>query len=111
MTILAPSTATKEAAVAQSVQISCVNKRDRTNPHERIENIGGTNADGTRWRMAESAAIASIELGTYDFYVERPAGHRVRVIVATSAYGHKYLKTEADGEQPNNLLALPECPA
>ena len=22
----------------------------------------------------------------------------------------KYLKTESDGEQPNNLLSLPECP-
>jgi len=22
----------------------------------------------------------------------------------------KYLKTRADGEQPDNLLALPECP-
>jgi hypothetical protein len=31
------------------------------------------------------------------------------VIVGTSRYGHKYLKTEADGEQPDNLLSLPEC--
>jgi hypothetical protein len=31
------------------------------------------------------------------------------VIVAISRYGHKYLKTVADGEQPNNLLSLYEC--
>ncbi len=30
--------------------------------------------------------------------------------VETSRYGNKYLKTEADGEQPDNLLSLPECP-
>ncbi|MDD5382312.1 MAG: DUF3892 domain-containing protein, partial [Candidatus Margulisbacteria bacterium] len=24
--------------------------------------------------------------------------------------GRKYLKTEADGEAPNNLLSLPTCP-
>lgn len=25
-------------------------------------------------------------------------------------HGNKYLKTEADGDAPNNLLNLPECP-
>ena len=38
------------------------------------------------------------------------AAREVSVIVATSRYGNKYLKTEADGEEPNNLLSLPECP-
>ena len=33
-----------------------------------------------------------------------------KVNVAVSHYGNKYLKTENDGEQPDNLLALPECP-
>jgi hypothetical protein len=33
----------------------------------------------------------------------------VKVIIATRL-GREYLKTEADGEQPDNLLALPECP-
>ena len=32
------------------------------------------------------------------------------MIVAISQRGNKYLKTQADGEQPDNLLALPECP-
>jgi len=32
------------------------------------------------------------------------------VIVSNSAAGNKYLKTQNDGEQPNNLLSLPECP-
>jgi hypothetical protein len=32
------------------------------------------------------------------------------VIVKMSRFGHKYLATEADGEQPDNLLSLPECP-
>jgi hypothetical protein len=33
----------------------------------------------------------------------------VNVIVATHN-GNKYIKTEADGIHPDNLLALPECP-
>lgn len=96
--------------MAQSVRISCINKTDRYDPHERIRYVGGANADGTRWKLSQPDAIVGIEDGRWAFYVERPAGDRVRVIVATSAYGNKYLKTDADGDQPNNLLSLPECP-
>lgn len=94
----------------QDVQISCVNKSDRYNPHERIRFVGGLNADGTRWKLSEQDAMDGMVSGKWRFYVERPPAHRVYVVIASSAYGHRYLKTEADGEQPNNLLALPECP-
>jgi hypothetical protein len=96
--------------MATSHRIQCINKTDRTNPHERISHVGGVNADGTRWKLGQPEAIAAIESDKYAFYVEQPPGHRVDVIVATSSHGHKYLKTRADAEQPNNLLALPECP-
>ena len=33
----------------------------------------------------------------------------VDVVVAVSRFGHSYLKTQADGEVPDNLLSLPEC--
>jgi hypothetical protein len=94
--------------MADRHQVLCVNKSDRTNPHERITHIGGKNGDGTRWRLTQQDAIAGIENGKWSFYVNR-GGYSVNVVVTTSRYGHKYLKTEADGEQPNNLLALPEC--
>jgi len=95
--------------MAQRVRISCINKTDRHDPHERISHIGGVNSDGTTWRLSQPDAIAGIKSGKWSFYVERPPGHIVNVIVARSAQGNEYLKTEADGEQPNNLLALPEC--
>jgi hypothetical protein len=91
------------------IQVKCINKSDRYNPHERILSIGGTNPDGSRWKLSEQDAIAGIEMGKWQFYVnigEKSAW----VIIALSAQGHKYLKTEADGEHPNNLLSLPECP-
>lgn len=96
--------------MAQLVQITCVVKTDRPNPHERIQSVGGVNPDGTRWKLSEDNAIAYIENGTYSFYVERPFGHTVAVIIARSQWGHKYLKTVADGEHPNNLLSLSTCP-
>jgi hypothetical protein len=36
-------------------------------------------------------------------------GKAANVIVAVRPSGRKYLKTEADGIEPNNLLALPKC--
>ena len=96
--------------MAQDVRIDCINKSDRYNPHERIMYVGGLNPDGSRWKLSEQAAIEGIISGKWRFYVERPPGHRVDVIIATSPFGHQYLKTESDGEQPNNLLSLPECP-
>ena len=95
--------------MATHVQITCINKSDRPNPHERIKSVGGVNGDGTRWRLTQEAAIQGIESGTYSFYVSVNS-RTVWVIVGTSQYGHKYLKTQNDGDQPNNLLSLPECP-
>lgn len=95
--------------MATKVQVLCINKTNRSDPHERISKIGGQNPDGSRWTLAESDAIKAIKERKYAFYVERPTGTRVNVIVATHL-GREYLKTENDGLKPDNLLSLPECP-
>jgi Protein of unknown function (DUF3892) len=94
--------------MAQSVQISCINKLPRTDAHERIKSIGGVNENKTRWKLDLDAAIAGVESGKWEFWTAG-GGKSVWVIVASHS-GHKYLKTVADGVQPDNLLALPECP-
>jgi hypothetical protein len=98
----------KEFAMPDRHEILCINKTDRLNPHERITHIGGRNSDGSAWKITQPDAIAGIEGGKWSFYVGR-GGRTTNVTVAVSRFGNKYLKTEADGEQPDNLLSLPEC--
>jgi histone H3/H4 len=90
------------------LRIECINKTDRENPHERIRNVGGRNADGTRWKKTQEQAISEIENKVNQFYVH-VGENTIDVIVATHN-GHKYIKTRNDGIQPDNLLKLPECP-
>jgi hypothetical protein len=51
-----------------------------------------------------------IEDGTFEYYVVNEEEKIINLIVAESQSGQKYLKTEADGEQPYQLMKLPECP-
>ena len=95
--------------MAQTIQITCINKSERDNPYERITHVGGGQTLVTSWRKTQPQAIAEIENGDSQFFVS-VGGESVWVIVAVSQHGNKYLKTQNDGEQPNNLLSLPECP-
>lgn len=89
-------------------RVQALENCDRTNPHERITHIGGRNGDGTAWKITQQEAITGVESSKWFFYVRR-GGSMVNVIVSTSRFGNKYLKTENDGEHPDNLLSLPEC--
>ena len=91
------------------VRITCVTKPDRNSTEDRITHVGGTGGNG--WKWTTEAVVASIEAGTNTFHVIDAAGHRSEVGVVDPGNGRrKYLRTHADGDWNNNLLALPECP-
>ena len=93
--------------MANTMQIRCISRTERMSPPERITHVGGY--ESSQWKMTLDDAIAKIESGEQAFFVQ---AHRrtVGVIVAVSPSGKKYLKAEADGDQPDSLLRLPGMP-
>lgn len=84
------------------VQITCVKKQPRQNTHEGITHVGGAG-----WRWTRQQVIHSIKAGTNSFFT-RVNGKRADVAVVEGIYG-EYLRSHADNEWNDNLLALPEC--
>lgn len=83
-------------------QITCINKTDRTGPHERIRRVGGLG-----WRKSTDEVIRLINAGTDTFWVS-VAGNRADMVVDTHN-GIEYIRTRPDDSRQNNLLALPDC--
>lgn len=88
-------------------RITCTEKLEK---HEHIVSLGCYGPDNTHHKFTEAEAISRIEGGRDTFYTERPDHHVAEVIVETRE-GEKYLKTKPDGQRPNNLDWLPDCPA
>ena len=87
------------------VQVTCINKQPRNNPHEGITHLGGTGGQG--WKWTRQQVIDSINARTYSFYT-LVNGKRANIAVVSGPNGD-YVRTHADGVWNDNLLALPEC--
>lgn len=84
--------------------VSTISRAYSHDPLERIESIGGVNSDHTRWKLSQASAIAAIEAGTDEFFVNAD-GIPVKLVVVTQR-GQKYLKTEREKTHPDDLLIL-----
>ena len=84
------------------VQVQCINKQPRNNPHEGITHLGGAG-----WKWTRDQVIQSIEARTNTFFT-LVNGKRADVGVVNGPNG-KYVRTHADGQWNDNLLALREC--
>lgn len=90
-------------------RIDCVNKPHRDSPHEHITHVGGPNPDGNgRWKDTVANVVGFIDRKQHRFYTKE-GNASAWVNVRTSANGHKFLQTYADGIWKDNLLALAEC--
>ena len=100
---------TRQADVMRlSLRVDCVSRTERVSPHHRIRAIGGRGREGDVWRLSEEAAVAAIEQERASFYIERPKGHRIDLVVG-QGLGKTFLKAKNDYESPDTLLELPDC--
>lgn len=74
----------------------------------RLEGLGGPNGTGALWYHDIDTLIRGIESRSYRLWTVDMSGKSVWVEVHTRNH-KKYLKTQTDGVEPNNLLALPRC--
>ena len=89
-------------------EVTCVSR----GPGGSIGWLGGTNDDGSPWRVPMSKAVEMVESGRFAFVVRGTADveHTVPLQVGVSRRGRKYLHTPADDTTVNNLEELPRCP-
>lgn len=82
---------------------------DGTDPDRRIEGLGGPDSvTGGLWYHDLDYLIQGIESGADDLWTVDQKGNSVWIEVH-ERNRRKYLKTQSDGNEPNNLLALPHC--
>lgn len=83
-------------------RISCITKLNRNSPHEGITHVGGEG-----WKWPRQQVVDSIRAKSNTFYT-LVGGNRAEVGVVEGP-NYPYLRTYADGQWSDNLLALPEC--
>lgn len=96
--------------MANGHEVTCI-VPDGVDADQRIDKIGGRVGGvdgGGPWSLLIDDAISGIESGKWSFWTQG-GGRVANVIVAVRPDGRKYLKTDADGIEPNNLLALSRC--
>jgi len=83
-------------------QVTCINKQSRNSTHEGITHLGGNG-----WKWTRSEVIQSIRNKSNTFFTH-VNGKRADIGIVEGQNG-PYLRTYADGQWNDNLLALPEC--
>jgi Protein of unknown function (DUF3892) len=88
--------------------ITCINKPDRLNSHDRIQYIG--NAEQS-WKTSVVDAIACMRRGDTFYTIDRTTGRRVEIGIVEPPGRAPFIQTHADGKWNDNLLAQKECGA
>lgn len=94
-----------------AVRITCINKANgqHENPYVAISRLGWVNeATGKTGRSTREEMYDWIKNRSGQAYVQDGLA-RARVVTAVSPRGTRYVKTEADSTERDNLLKLREC--
>ena len=84
------------------LQVTCINKIPRNDPHHGITHLGGPGWKGTRQQV-----INDINSGANRFFTS--VGGKTAFLAVREHENGSYVQTYADGVWNDNLLALPEC--
>lgn len=93
--------------MAYRVRVQTVTKRSTDDLSDQITHLGGAGA--AHWKLPVEEVIRQIEANEREFYVQRPIGDEVDLIVVAGTDKRKYLMTHADLDEPDTLLNLPSC--
>ncbi len=92
---------------AKEFHVNCIRKPDRQSRHEHITHIGNNQ---TNWLLTREAAIQRIDSGNEAFYtLNATTGQKMFIGVVREVGKAPYLRTHANGQYNDNLLAQEEC--
>ncbi|MDP1598719.1 DUF3892 domain-containing protein [Phenylobacterium sp.] len=84
------------------LQVTCINKTPRNDPHQGITYLGGAG-----FKYSRQQVVDFINGRIHTFYT-KTNGVRAEIGVNGNA-PNQWVQTYADKQWNNNLLALPEC--
>jgi hypothetical protein len=93
--------------VPRACEIDCITWSESRSGERDVSCIGGSDAQGGRWKMAPGELIGRIESGAITCYVTIE-GHAHLVMVRMTSGGEKALHTLLGDLE--TLLRLPPCP-
>jgi len=94
-----------------SIRITCINKDggNHYDPHEAIMRLGWIDESNNQTGKSTLVEMISFLEKGGQAYVRGASGTIASLVVRTSRFGNKYVKTIANGKETDNLLYLLEC--
>jgi len=90
--------------MAMLLKVNWVDLSDQDDPYQRVKNIGGTSRK-LEWQHTRDQAIRFLDQDEFCYYME-DNGRVLKLKVGLDPNGAKFLKTDADADQPQLLLSL-----
>lgn len=92
-----------------AIRVTCINKDggNHENPYIAISHLGWQNDNGKNGHSTREQIYEWVVDGGYAYV--QSGGSRAKLIGAVSPRGTRYVKTEANAVEHDNLLELPEC--